>query len=133
MEILRDILLFLHLLGMAIIIGGYFATIRRPRVMPGMLHAAYLQLITGIGLVGIIEMAGDPSAAFHMKVGIKALLAIAVTVTAFIGNRKQKRAHATAGAGEPAAATGPEPSAGLAHATFALALLAVLVAVFVNV
>ena len=64
----------------------------------------------------------------------KALLAIAVAVTAFIGNRKQKRAHATAGApAGDAAAAGSEPSAGMAHATFALALLAVLVAVFVNV
>lgn len=133
MEILRDILLFLHLLGMAIIIGGYFATIRRPRVLPGMLHAAYLQLITGIALVGVIEMSGDPSAAFHMKIGIKALLAIAVAVTAFIGNRKQKRAHATAGTPAGDATAGAEPSAGMAHATFALALLAVLVAVFVNV
>lgn len=128
MEILRDILLFLHLLGMAIIIGGYLATVRRPHVMPGMLHAAYLQLVTGLGLVAIVEMSGDPTGVFHVKVGIKVLLAIAVTVTAFLGNRKQKQAAA---ADDAAPAAGSAPSAGLAHATAAFAVLAVLVAVFI--
>jgi hypothetical protein len=34
MEILREILLTLHLLGMAIIVGGYFTVIRSPKVLP---------------------------------------------------------------------------------------------------
>ena len=51
MEILRDVLVFIHLLGMAIIIGAYFANMRAPRVVAGMLHGAYLQLATGLLLV----------------------------------------------------------------------------------
>ena len=94
MEILREILLTLHLLGMAIIVGGYFTVIRSPKVLPGMLHASYLQLITGLLLVLLAEL-GDGSVN-HMKIGIKLVVAIIVTVFAFIGNKKQKAFAAAA-------------------------------------
>ena len=117
MEILREILLTLHLLGMAIIVGGYFTVIRSPKVLPGMLHASYLQLITGLLLMGLAEM-GDGEVN-HMKIGIKLLLAIAVTVFAIIGKRKEK-ANPDQGA-----------SAAMSHATGWAAIAAVIVAVSV--
>lgn len=56
--------------------------------MPGMLHGAYLQLVTGLLLMGLAEMGdGDVN---HMKLGIKLVVAILVTIFAFIGNKKQK-------------------------------------------
>ena len=117
MEILRYILLILHLVGMAIIVGGYFTYMRSPRVVAGMLHASFLQLVTGLALVGVAEAMGGAN---HMKIGIKLVLAILVTVFAFIGNRKQK-AHDQA--------DGPQPSATMAHLTGVFAILAVIVAV----
>ncbi|WP_309132826.1 hypothetical protein [Brevibacterium sp.] len=135
MEILREILLSLHLIGMAIIVGGYFTVIRSPRVLPGMLHASYLQLVTGLLLVVIAEMGDDD--VNHMKIGIKLVVAILVTVFAFIGNRKQKAfaaeapAGAGAGVGVGSAVATKNPSATMAHLTFAFALINVLVAVFV--
>ncbi|UVI37268.1 hypothetical protein [Brevibacterium spongiae] len=128
MEILREILLTLHLLGMAIIVGGYFTVIRSPRVMPGMLHGSYLQLITGLLLVGLAEM-GDGEVN-QMKIGIKLVVAILVTVFAFIGNKRQK-AFAAAGPVEGGAAA-KNPSASMAHLTFAFAVINVIVAVFVH-
>ncbi|WP_113904902.1 MULTISPECIES: hypothetical protein [Brevibacterium] len=139
MEILREILLSLHLIGMAIIVGGYFTVIRSPRVLPGMLHASYLQLVTGLLLVGIAEMGDDE--VNHMKVGIKLVVAILVTVFAFIGNRRQKAvaspdaaagaALGSAGAAGATTAVVANPSATMAHLTFAFAIVNVLVAVFV--
>ncbi|MGC3023314.1 MULTISPECIES: hypothetical protein [unclassified Brevibacterium] len=130
MEILREILLTLHLVGMAIIVGGYFTVIRSPRVLPGMLHASYLQLITGLLLMGLAEM-GDGSVN-HMKIGIKLVVAILVTVFAFIGNKKQK-AFAAAAPAEGATATAVKnPSATMAHLTFAFAIINVIVAVFIH-
>lgn len=117
MEILREILLTLHLLGMAIIVGGYFTVIRSPKVLPGMLHASYLQLITGLLLMGLAEM-GDGEVN-HMKIGIKLVLAVIVTVFAFIGKRKEK-ANPDQGA-----------SAAMSHATGWAAIAAVIVAVTV--
>lgn len=143
MEILREILLALHLIGMAIIVGGYFTVIRFPKVAPGMLHGAYLQLITGLLLLVIAEMGDDP--VNHMKMGIKLLIAILVTVFAFIGNKKQK-AFAAGSTADGAPAAGPagattdgavttavkNPSATMAHLVFAGAIINVLVAVFVH-
>jgi hypothetical protein len=130
MEILREILLTLHLVGMAIIVGGYFSVIRSPKVLSGMLHASYLQLITGLLLVGIAEMGdGDVN---HVKIGIKLVVAIIVTVFAFIGNRKQKAFTAAAPAEGTAATAVKNPSATMAHLTFAFTIINLIVAVFVH-
>lgn len=129
MEILREILLTLHLLGMAIIVGGYFTVIRSPKVMPGMLHGSYLQLVTGLLLVGLAEMGdGDVN---HMKIGIKLVVAILVTVFAFIGNKKQKTFAAAAPAEGGATAT-KNPSATMAHLVVIFAVINVIVAVFIH-
>ena len=130
MEILREILLTLHLVGMAIIVGGYFTVIRSPKVLSGMLHASYLQLITGLLLVGIAEMGdGDVN---HVKIGIKLVVAIVVTVFALIGNRKQKAFTAAAPAEGTAATEVKSPSATMAHLTFAFTIINLIVAVFVH-
>ena len=121
MEILRIVLVILHLIGMAMIVGGYLANIKSPRIIPGMLHASYLQLATGLLLVMLAEM-NDAVEVNHVKIGIKLLLALLVTVFAFIGNRKQKQVGQVEGA---------QPSAALAHLTGAAAILAVIVAVAV--
>lgn len=134
MEILREILLTLHLIGMAIIVGGYFTVIRSPRVVPGMLHAAYLQLITGLLLMGLAEM-GDGSVN-HVKIGIKLVIAILVTVFVFIGNKKQKAFAAGAAeggvAGGGVATAVKNPSATMAHLAFGFAVINIIVAVFVH-
>ncbi|GAA4515681.1 hypothetical protein [Brevibacterium yomogidense] len=120
MEILRLVLVLLHLIGMAIIIGGYFTNIKAPKLSPGMLHGAYLQLVTGLLLTGLAEaMVADDAAVNHVKIGVKLVLAIAVTVFAFIGKRKEK------------AAPDQGASAGMSHAAGITALVAVIVAVFV--
>ena len=129
MEILREILLTLHLLGMAIIVGGYFTVIRSPKVMPGMLHGSYLQLVTGLLLVGLAEMGdGDVN---HMKIGIKLVVAILVTVFAFIGNKKQK-AFAAAAPAEGGVTATKNPSATMAHLVVIFAVINVIVAVFIH-
>ncbi len=137
MEILRTILIFLHLLGMAIIVGGYLANVKAPRVIPGMLHASYLQLITGIALFGLLEaQAHGLTMEARLPLLIKLVLGILVTVFAFIGNRQQKaadRAAATTEAGAGQAGTAlrtVSASATMAHLTFGAAILAVVIAVF---
>ena len=53
MEFVRLLLVFLHLLGMAILVGTFLLTRRAPAGAPlnvGWLHGAALQLITGLAL-----------------------------------------------------------------------------------
>ncbi len=131
MEIVQNILVLLHLIGMAMIVGGYLVTVKAPRVLPGMLHAAGLQVVTGLLLFGMLEMMGTPTMAVRGGAGIKILLGIVALVVFIIGNKREKAAAAgsTAPAADSAVKTAA-PSATMAHIGFGAAVLAVIIAVF---
>ncbi|MCC9205143.1 hypothetical protein [Arthrobacter sp. zg-Y769] len=89
MDFLHNFLVFLHILGAAIIVGIWFARIKNPTVLPGQFHGALLQLVTGLALVALNEMGdGDVN---HLKVGIKLLITLVIAVLAFIGQRRYKK------------------------------------------
>ena len=112
MNIVYNIVVFLHIVGAAMIVGIWIGQMKKPTVHPRQFDGAMLQLITGIVLMGLIP-------ALHMdanyfKLGIKFAVALAVGVLAFIGRRKYKK---------------DEPiSTGLAHGVGGLALLNVAIA-----
>ena len=51
MEISRDLLLILHFIAMAGLLGGLLAS--QSKLNKGVLHSSLLALVTGLGLVGI--------------------------------------------------------------------------------
>lgn len=114
MEIVYDLLVVLHLVGMAILVGGWFAVLRAPRLLPGMWHGALTQLVTGVALVGLWESgaAGPDVDPNHAKIGVKLLVALVITGLVFVNRRK-----------------GDAVPARIVHAIGGLALLNVLVAV----
>ncbi len=75
METVELVLVFAHLLGMAAVVGGYFAGLQASpkRLTAGITHGTLLQFLTGVLLVGLAEMGTDE--VNHAKFGIK----IAVT------------------------------------------------------
>ena len=87
MQILEAPLVFVHLLGMAAIVGGYFAGIRNEpkRLSAGMVHGTLLQIVSGLVLLGIVEAAaaagGDQ--VDHAKFGVKILLAVVIMFLAW--------------------------------------------------
>ncbi|GAB3539325.1 hypothetical protein GCM10027403_27490 [Arthrobacter tecti] len=92
MEFLRNVLLVLHFVGLAAILGGVLAQIRSMRtggavVTPGILHGSWLQLVTGLGLVGVIEV-GDLAEVDNLKIAVKLLVMVAVVVLAFLNRKK---------------------------------------------
>lgn len=107
MNIVYNIMVFLHVVGAAMIVGIWIANMKKPTVHPRQFDGAALQLLTGIVMMGLIP-ALDMDANYA-KLGIKFAVALAVGVLAFIGRRKYKK-------DEPV-------SAGLAHAVGGLALL----------
>jgi len=112
MSLVYEILVVLHLLGMAAIVGSWFAVLRAPRVMPGMVHGALLQVITGIAMVGLRE-SGVVSAEEplnRIKITVKLVVALAVLTLGWV-NRKREDAPA-----------------GVVHAIGGLAVVDVLVA-----
>lgn len=123
-----DIFLILHFIGLAAIIGSYLTVAMRgvPQVLPGMMHGAFLQLISGLALVGLNE--ANDADLNHMKVGVKLVIAIVIAVLAVIGVRKAKEENAGTSGGAGALTTASS-TATLAHAIGILAIVNVIIAV----
>jgi hypothetical protein len=109
-ELVYDLLVVLHFLGLAAIIGGYLTVLRSPRIVVGMVHGALLQVVTGLLLVGLAEAVLDKEVD-NAKIGVKLVVALVVAVLAFV-NRKKETVSPT-----------------VVHAVGGLAILNVLVAV----
>ena len=116
MIIVYNIMVFLHIVGAAMIVGIWIGNMKKPTVHPRQFDGAALQLITGIVMMGLIP-ALDMDVNYF-KLGIKFAIALAVGVLAFIGRRKYKK--------------GEDISKGLAHSVGGLALLNVAIATLWN-
>jgi FtsH-binding integral membrane protein len=84
-EFVRLLLVFLHLLGMALLIGMFLVQRRQPAGAPlsqGWLHVAALQLITGLALQ-LLAPATDQDYN-GMKLGIKTLILLVIGVLALV-------------------------------------------------
>lgn len=92
MEILHTILVILHFIGLASLLGGFLVQMsgfktKSIAINPAIIHGAITQLVTGLLLVVLAEM-GDADVN-HAKVGIKLAIAVVITVLALV-NRKKK-------------------------------------------
>ncbi|HSE71383.1 MAG TPA: hypothetical protein VLA97_11550 [Nocardioidaceae bacterium] len=88
MDLLRDILVFLHFIGLASLFGGLFVQIKAdPRVVNNaMFHGILTQLVTGIALVGLLE--AEPEPVNHAKVGVKLVVALVIGVLVLVNRKK---------------------------------------------
>jgi hypothetical protein len=84
MEFVRNLLLFLHFVGLASLLGGFLVQLKGPdrRVVAAVLHGGITQVVTGVLLVGVLE--GMDKDVNHVKIGIKLVIALFVTVMAFV-------------------------------------------------
>lgn len=78
MDLLKDVLLFLHFLGLASVFGGLFVQLRsEPRVVNNaVLHGILTQLVTGLALVGVLE--ADDAEVDNAKIGVKLVVALVI-------------------------------------------------------
>jgi len=135
MSLVIGVLLVLHLLGAAAIIGPWLAAPRAGRIRMAMVWGARAQVVTGILLVGLHEMSSDPAdELIRAKIGVKLVIALAVAACAEIANGRQRRALGAGDAGDGAgggggATTAVLPATALVQATAILAILNVCVAV----
>ena len=89
MDFVRDLLLFVHLVGFAALFGGAFVQIRDELkvVNSAMLHGALTQVVSGLLLVGVIESQDDPID--HTKIAVKLAIALVVAVLCWVNRRKE--------------------------------------------
>ena len=92
MSIVNGILVVLHLIGWAMVLGSALANMRNPQVAKGMLHGVLTALISGILIVGLAEM-GDGTVN-HVKIGVKLLITLVVTAMVILGQRDEKKVTA---------------------------------------
>lgn len=90
MEIVYNVVVVTHLLGMAALVGGYAAG--RPAVNEVMVWGARAQLITGVILVGLAESVSSLDTDLNMmKIGIKLVIAVLVAGFAEVARADAKR------------------------------------------
>jgi hypothetical protein len=89
MAILFGVLVVLHLIGMAGVVGGWLASIRRPHFPVVMLHGALTALVTGLLLVGLSYPLYDGENIDNWKISVKLVVALVITVLLFVNRRRE--------------------------------------------
>ena len=90
MEIARLVLLVVHVLGFAALIGGLLAQVREPekRITPAVRDGAGTAFVAGLLLVGVLE-AGDADVD-HAKIAVKFGIGLVVLVLVMANTRKPR-------------------------------------------
>jgi hypothetical protein len=94
MQTLRLVLVFLHFVGLASLLGGYLTQLASDskRVVMAMFHGALLQLITGVALVGVRQgLHSDDAAAWpidNTKYAVKLVVLLVVLALVWVNRRK---------------------------------------------
>lgn len=85
------VLVAVHLLGMAAIVGSFFVQLRRKSDfgLTTLLAGAITQVVTGLALVGVAEATGDDL--IYAKIGVKLAIAVVVLVAAILAVVAQRR------------------------------------------
>ncbi|GAA4941953.1 hypothetical protein [Actinoplanes utahensis] len=89
MEALRLILLFIHLVGFALLLGGAVTQFvsGRFRINPAVLWGSIIQLASGIALSAPLRGGGDDEPS-PIKLGVKLLLAVLIFIMVFIPRKR---------------------------------------------
>ncbi|TDC37963.1 hypothetical protein E1211_08815 [Micromonospora sp. 15K316] len=88
MEALRLILLYVHLIGFALLLGGSLAQYvsGRIRINGAMLWGSVIQLVTGIGLAAPLRDGDEPAPA---KLATKGVIALLIFIMVFFSRKRE--------------------------------------------
>lgn len=122
MDVVRIILLIAHFVGLALILGGFAMQLGKASGFRFgiVLAGAITQFLSGVGLVGAIEMSGGD--VDHMKIGVKLAVTVIALVAAIIGLLRQRKV-------DSGAIDRPKAALPFLHVAGAAALANVIIAV----
>ena len=94
MELANNILLILHFVGLAALLSGFFYQLRDwgkgMKVNAGILHGAWLQLLTGLGMVGLIQAMHGTEQVNNWVLAVKSIILTVIFFVAYSFNKKEK-------------------------------------------
>ena len=92
MEIVEKVLVVLHFLGLAALLGGFLVQMSTsPKVVNNaMFHGALTQLVTGVLLVGVLESMKDEGETLNMAKITTKLVILLVITGLVVANRKKE-------------------------------------------
>ncbi|GAA2505053.1 hypothetical protein ACFW9F_20095 [Streptomyces sp. NPDC059506] len=93
MNVLINIFVVLHFIGIASLLGGFLTQMKSigagtARMVPAMFHGALTMLVTGLALVGLNE--ADGATLNHVKIGIKLLILVVITALVYVKRDDEK-------------------------------------------
>lgn len=93
MEILINIFLALHIIGIGALLGGFLTQMKaigagEARVTPAILHGALTMLVTGVALVGLNE--ADGADVNHVKIAVKLTLLVVLSALAYLKRDEER-------------------------------------------
>ena len=92
MEIAANISLILHIVGVGALLSGFFYQLKDwgkgMKVNAGILHGAWLQLITGFALAGLVPAMGEESIN-GIALAIKSVVITVIFFVAYSFNKKE--------------------------------------------
>jgi hypothetical protein len=107
MELVYDVFVIAHLIGMAALVGGWLVFLTGGASTTVMAWGARAQLLTGLVLVGLAEGVSSLDKDLdHAKIGLKLVVAIAAVACIEIGRGRAKRGQDAAGLVRVAGALG---------------------------
>ncbi|MFD7404046.1 hypothetical protein ACFV7R_15505 [Streptomyces sp. NPDC059866] len=93
MDVLINLFVGLHIIGIAALLGGFFSQMKAmgegtARFGPGMLHGALTMLVTGVILVGLNQ--ADDQSVNNIKIGVKLALLIVILGLVYVKRDEEK-------------------------------------------
>lgn len=93
MEIAAKVLLVLHFIGIGALLSGFFYQLtdwgKGMKVNAGIIHGAWLQLVSGFALAGIVPAIEEDETMNGVTIGIKAIVITAIFFIAYTYNKKE--------------------------------------------
>ena len=107
MQLVYDLVVVAHLLGLAALVGGWLVLLAGAGSTSVMAWGARAQLVTGLVLVGLAEGVSSLDEDLdHAKIGVKLVIAIAAVALIEIGRARTKRGQDGSGLLRAAGALG---------------------------
>lgn len=96
-ETLRNVVLILHFIGMASLLGGVMVQLKdifsgQGKIVAAMIHGAWTMLITGLLLVGVIEWrkaTGEDIDINNFKIAVKSIVVVAVLFLVMLYRKRE--------------------------------------------